>query len=93
MLNLIARRVDCELLLHRASRRCSYQVDVQQNIKTVSSLLQVAREKYTASQILRDPEESHDGRLPLTEIHEELDDDGNVICRSHFTMSLVSSLS
>jgi unconventional prefoldin RPB5 interactor 1 len=54
--------------------------DVQQNVKTVSSLLQAAEEKYAASQVLIQPEVRNEEGLPLTEIHEELDEEGNVIC-------------
>ena len=54
--------------------------DVQQNVKTVSSLLQAAEEKYAASQVLVQPEVQNEEGLPLTEIHEELDEEGNIIC-------------
>ena len=53
--------------------------DVQQNVKTVSSLLQAAEEKYAASQVLVQPEVQNEEGLPLTEIHEELDEEGNII--------------
>jgi len=61
-------------------RECSFGSDIQQNITTVSSLLQVAEEKYIASQIPSQPHVRYEEGLPLTEIHEELDDEGNVIC-------------
>ena len=54
--------------------------DVQQNIKTISSLLTAAEEKYAASQVLTQPEVRNEDGLPLTEIHEELDEEGNVVC-------------
>lgn len=61
-------------------RDCLFGSDVQQNIKTVSSLLQVAEERYTSSQILSQPEVRNEEGLPLTDIYEELDEEGNVIC-------------
>lgn len=54
--------------------------DVQKNVKTVSSLLQIAEEKYAASQVLIQPEVRNGEGLPLTEIHEELDKEDNIIC-------------
>ena len=56
--------------------------DVQQNIKTIYSLLKNAEEKHAASQVLIKPEVRNEEGLPLTEIIEELDADGNVICVS-----------
>ena len=54
---------------------------MQQNIRTISSLLNTAQEKYSAAQVLCQPESRNEEGLPLTEIHEELDEEGNVICR------------
>ena len=64
-------------ILSLLSRRTDY---VQQNIKTVISLLRAAEGKLAASTILSQPEVLNEEGLPLTEIHEELDEDGNVIC-------------
>lgn len=61
------------------SRRIDY---VQQNIRTVSSLLNSAQEKYATTQVLSQPEVRNEEGLPLTEIHEELDEKGNVISSS-----------
>lgn len=54
--------------------------DVQRNVETISKQLSVAEEAYDRS-IADDEEDSFTSRgLPLSEIIEELDDDGNVIC-------------
>ena len=61
------------------SRRIDY---VQQSIKTLVSLLNAAEAKLSSSMLRSNPEiQAHDG-LPLTEIHEELDEEGNVISSS-----------
>ena len=61
---------------------------MQQNIRTISSLLNTAQEKYAAAQVLCQPESRNEEGLPLTEIHEELDEEGNVICRYHIAIHL-----
>ena len=61
------------------SRRIEY---VQQNLKSITSLLSAAEEKLAANLAVIEPEERNDGGLPLTEIHEELDEEGNVISSS-----------
>ena len=61
------------------SRRIDY---VERNVKTVTSLLRTAEEKLAASSGLAQPEIRNDEGLPLTEIHEELDEEGNVISSS-----------
>ncbi|KAL9127424.1 MAG: hypothetical protein Q9217_003693 [Psora testacea] len=58
------------------SRRIDY---VQQNIKTLTSLLSTAEEKLAASSVVVQPEVHDEKGLPVTEIHEELDEEGNVI--------------
>jgi len=57
-------------------------VDVQRNVKTVESLIVTAEEKLNSLLVIRQPEVRNDDGLPLTEIREELDEDGNVICMS-----------
>ena len=61
------------------SRRIEY---VQHNLKSIASLLSAAEEELTATMVLIEPEVRSDEGLPLTEIHEELDEDGNVISSS-----------
>ena len=58
-------------------------VDVQRNVKTVESLIVTAEEKLNSLLVIRQPEVRNDEGLPLTEIREELDEDGNVICIYH----------
>ena len=53
---------------------------MQQIIKTTSSRLNTAQAKYAATQVLSEPEVRNEEGLPLKEIHEELDEEGNVIC-------------
>lgn len=65
--------------------------DVQQNIKTILSLLETTEEKYLASQTLGRPEVQDEEGLPLTEIHEELDAEGNVICKYNLPNTLPPS--
>ncbi len=60
----------------------SLNSDVQQNIRTLLSLLNTAEEKYAAAQVLSKPEVRNEEGLPLTEIYEELDEEGNVICKT-----------
>ena len=68
-----------EQILNLLSRRIDY---VQQNIKSVRSLLSAAEEKLLASEVLKDAKALNEEGLPLTEIHEELDEEGNVICKT-----------
>ena len=46
----------------------------------VSNRLQIAEDKLSAIDVVIHPEVRTEDGLPLTEIMEELDDDGNVIC-------------
>ena len=86
VLGLLSRRIDCGLASHLCRDQYLSDIDVQQNIKTASSLLSVADEKYAASQVLIQPEVRNEEGLPLTEILEELDAEGNVICMHCFHM-------
>ena len=61
------------------SRRIDY---VQDNIKTSNSLLHAAEEELAATSIFIHPEARDEQGLPLKDIHEELDDEGNVIASS-----------
>lgn len=58
----------------------SPSLDVQRNVKSLSSMLQAAEEKYAASQVLSQPEVRNEEGLPFTEILEQLDEEDNVIC-------------
>ena len=61
------------------SRRIDY---VQENIKALESRLHTAEENLAASIILIQPDVRNEEGLPVTEIHEELDEDGNIIASS-----------
>jgi unconventional prefoldin RPB5 interactor 1 len=58
------------------SRRIDY---VQQNVRTVQKQLETAENKLVAATIISEPEVRNEEGLPLTEIIEELDEDGNEI--------------
>ncbi len=66
----------------------SPSLDVQQNVKSVSSLLQAAEEKYAARQVLSQPEVRNEEGLPFTEILEQLDEEDNVICTLSFRLGV-----
>lgn len=55
---------------------------MQENVKTISRRLEAANEKFLAATVISQPEVRNEEGLPLTEIREELDEDGNVICTS-----------
>ena len=65
-------------ILNVLSRRVDY---VQENIKNVTSLLSAAQKELLASDVLQEAKALNEDGLPLTEIHEELDEDGNIICK------------
>ena len=54
-------------------------IDVQTNINSVKSLLQEAEAKAAASVAIKQEVRNDEG-LPLVEIREDLDDEGNVVC-------------
>lgn len=58
------------------SRRVDY---VQQNVKTVQKQLGTAEEKLSQVLVVSNPEMTDESGLPLAEIREELDEEGNVI--------------
>ncbi|KAI9715460.1 MAG: hypothetical protein M1812_005936 [Candelaria pacifica] len=58
------------------SKRIDY---VQHNVKTIQKQLITAEEKFGALLVLQQPEVRNEQGLPVTEIREELDEDGNVI--------------
>ncbi|MCJ1281909.1 hypothetical protein MMC26_001232 [Xylographa opegraphella] len=69
-------------VLSLLSRRVDY---VQDNVKSIIKQLKAAEDKLYAIEVLIHPEERSDEGLPLTEIIEELDEDGNVIASSVLT--------
>lgn len=71
-------------ILNLISRRIDY---VQQNVKTSRSLLKTAEGKLIATGVLKDAKALNEEGLPLTEIHEELDEDSNVIGKACLCLS------
>ena len=57
------------------------RVDVQKNVKSLIKQLEAAEDRLKAIELVIHPEERSEEGLPLTEINEELDEDGNVICQ------------
>ena len=53
---------------------------MQENVKAIERQLNLADEMLIAATVLFEPEVRIEKGLPLIEILEELDDDGNVLC-------------
>ena len=73
-------------ILNVLSRRIDY---VQVNITTVTSLLSAAQKELVASEVLKEAKAPNEDGLPLTEIREELDENGNIICKSYLCLSVL----
>ena len=54
--------------------------DVHENIKTIEKRLSLAGGELAASNVVVPPDVRNEEGLPVTEIREELDDEGNVLC-------------
>ena len=54
--------------------------DVQENVKAAQKRHCTAEEKLAAFNVVILPEGRDEDGLPLTEIREELDEEGNVLC-------------
>ncbi|KAL3427473.1 hypothetical protein PVAG01_00982 [Phlyctema vagabunda] len=67
---------NAEQVVNVLDRRMDY---VQQNIKTVEKQLEAAEHKLAVATVISTPEVRNEEGLPLTEIIEDLDEDGNVI--------------
>ncbi|ESZ97445.1 hypothetical protein SBOR_2134 [Sclerotinia borealis F-4128] len=65
-----------EQVVNLLDRRLDY---VQQNIKTIEKQIETAEEKLVKATIISTPDVRNEEGLPVTEITEELDDEGNVI--------------
>lgn len=55
-------------------------IDVQENVKTVNKRLLLAVDQLSAADVFIQPKVLTENGLPITEIMEELDEDGNVVC-------------
>ncbi|APA06812.1 hypothetical protein SS1G_04562 [Sclerotinia sclerotiorum 1980 UF-70] len=65
-----------EQVVNLLDRRLDY---VQQNINTIKKQIETAEEKLAKATIISTPDVRNEEGLPVTEIIEELDDEGNVI--------------
>ncbi|KAM0329189.1 hypothetical protein ACHAQA_004487 [Verticillium albo-atrum] len=63
-------------IINVLSRRIDY---VTKNIETLEKQLEIAEEKHAAISIISDPDMLDEEGLPMSEIIEELDEDGNII--------------
>lgn len=70
-----------EQIVNILDRRMDY---VEQNVQTIKKQVEVAKNKLAAATIISTPDVRNEEGLPLTEIFEELDEEGNVIS-SHTT--------
>ena len=64
---------------------------MQENVKSMEKQLNLANEKLMTATVLAKPEIQNDEGLPLIEIVEELDDDGNILCMKS-SFDITSSL-
>lgn len=67
---------NAEQVVNLLDRRLDY---VQQNIRTIEKQIETAEEKLAKATIISTPDVRNEEGLPVTEIIEELDDEGNVI--------------
>ena len=73
---------DSKQIVNLLDRRLDY---VEQNVRTVKKQIQMAEDKLAAASVISTPEVRNEEGLPLTEITEELDEEGNVISSSTST--------
>jgi hypothetical protein len=60
----------------------TYRVlDVQKNVETVEKQLHTTQDKLNSILVISKPDIRNEEGLPMMEIREELDDEGNVICK------------
>lgn len=55
-------------------------VDVRQNVRSLQKQFDAAEAKLASAKIISEPDTRTEEGLPVTDIFEELDEDGNVIC-------------
>ena len=53
---------------------------MHENVKTVEKRLSLAEEKLAAVNVVIQPDVRNENGLPVMEIREELDEEGNVLC-------------
>ncbi|KAK2063223.1 hypothetical protein LY76DRAFT_535422 [Colletotrichum caudatum] len=78
-INDLFGRVDlkpAEQIVNLLSRRIDY---VSKNIETLEKQLESAKQKHAAATVVSNPDVRDEDGLPITEIIEELDEEGNVV--------------
>ncbi|KAK1988596.1 Prefoldin subunit-domain-containing protein [Colletotrichum cereale] len=78
-INDLFGRVDlkpAEQIVNLLSRRIDY---VSKNIETLEKQLESAQQKHAAAAVISNPDVRDEDGLPITEIIEELDEEGNVV--------------
>ncbi|KAI3538039.1 hypothetical protein CSPX01_09836 [Colletotrichum filicis] len=78
-INDLFGRIDlkpADQIVNLLSRRIDY---VSKNIATLEKQLETAEEKHAAASVLSNPDVRDEDGLPITEIIEELDEEGNVL--------------
>ncbi|KAK1598370.1 Prefoldin subunit-domain-containing protein [Colletotrichum navitas] len=78
-INDLFGRIDlkpAEQIVNLLSRRIDY---VSKNIETLEKQLESAKQKHAAATVVSNPDVRDEDGLPITEIIEELDEEGNVI--------------
>ena len=73
---------DAAQVVNLLDRRMDY---VEQNVTTVQKQIEIAENKLATASIISTPEVMNEEGLPLTEIIEELDEDGNIVSSSTST--------
>ncbi|KAI1819171.1 Prefoldin subunit-domain-containing protein [Xylaria intraflava] len=63
-------------IISTVSNRLDY---VSKNITTLTKQLEIAENKLAATRVVSNPDATDENGLPITEIHEELDEDDNVV--------------
>jgi len=81
ILGLLDRRTDCRQAVRPRQCVVLKTVDVQKNVETLKKQLEAARIKFDNVQIVSDTSTRNEEGLPVTDIYEELDEEGNVICK------------
>jgi unconventional prefoldin RPB5 interactor 1 len=77
---------DAKQVVNLLDRRMDY---VEQNVRTVQKQIDAAENKLAAASVISTPDVRNEEGLPLTEIMEELDEEGNVISSSTSTAGSV----
>ena len=61
---------------------------MHENVQTVEKRLNIAEEKLAAVNVVIQPDARNEDGLPVTEIREELDEEGNVLCMRSINLAV-----